>query len=109
VLVANTPALPRRLAVDAALDGEQGIDAFDGLDRDWRLVEPPRIGIRLHQAGIGRKVSVGMHAAAVGGIEERRGRRRGPGKTGGRRAHTRSKSYRKPNRTSRVGLRPRDG
>jgi hypothetical protein len=43
VLVANAPALPRRLAVDVAFDGEQGIDAFDGFDRDRRLVEPGEV------------------------------------------------------------------
>ena len=36
VLVANAPALPRRLAVDVAFDGKQGIDAFDGFDREPR-------------------------------------------------------------------------
>jgi len=46
------------------------------------FIEPveARIGVRLHQAGVGRKVSVRMHAATIGRIEERRCRRRGPGK-----------------------------
>jgi len=45
------------------------------------LVEPveARIGVRLHQAGIGCEVSIRVHATAVGGIEEHRRRRRGSG------------------------------
>ena len=43
------------------------------------LVEPvePGIGIRLHQAGIAGQVPLGMLAAAVGRVEERRRRRVG--------------------------------
>src|SRR5258708_32057274 len=45
------------------------------------FVEPveARIGVRLHQADVGCKVSVGMHAAAIGRIEERCRRRGWPG------------------------------
>ena len=42
-----------------------------------RLVEPIEtgIGVRLHQARVVRQMAFGMLAAAVGRIEERRGRR----------------------------------
>jgi hypothetical protein len=39
-----------------------------------------RIGIRLHQAGIGCKVSARMHAAAISRVEERHRRRGSSGK-----------------------------
>ena len=42
-LVAHARTLLRRQAVDLALDGEQGIDALDRLDRDRRLVDPRQI------------------------------------------------------------------
>ena len=107
-LVAHREALFGREAVDLALDGEQGIDALDCLDRDRRFLQPrqveelaspmrpagrlddrsalarglvepvePGIGIRLHQADIAGQVTLGMLAAAVGRVEERRRRRIG--------------------------------
>jgi hypothetical protein len=39
-LLAQASALDSGLSVDLALDGEQRIDARDGLDGDWRLIEP---------------------------------------------------------------------
>ena len=42
-LVANAHALLRRHAVDLTLDGEQGIDALDRLDRDRSLVDARQI------------------------------------------------------------------
>src|SRR6266436_557120 len=53
-------------------------------NRSWLaagLKEPveARIGVRLHQAGIGREVSIGMYTAAIGRIEERCRRRGWPG------------------------------
>jgi hypothetical protein len=90
--VSRELALRRRLAVDVALDREQGIHPLDGLDGDRRLVDPrqieelaprmrparpldnrsrlarglieliePRIGIRLHEAGIIRQEAVENH------------------------------------------------
>jgi hypothetical protein len=42
-LIARVQPLPRRQAVERALDREQGIDALDRLDGDRRLVDPGEI------------------------------------------------------------------
>jgi hypothetical protein len=82
--LADAPALGRRLAVDLALDVEQGIGASHRLDGDRRLVEPceveelaPRMGpahrlddrsrlaaslVQAVEAGIG----IGLHQPGVG-------------------------------------------
>ena len=54
VLVAHTDALLWRGTVDPALDGEQRVDAVDGLGRDWRLLQPHQIkelAARMRPAG----------------------------------------------------------
>jgi hypothetical protein len=44
-VVRRVPAGGDRLpaSIDVAFDGEQGIDTFDGFDRDRRLVEPREV------------------------------------------------------------------
>src|SRR5512134_797341 len=42
-LVTPAPAVFRREAIDLALDGEERIDAADGLDGDRRLLEPGKV------------------------------------------------------------------
>ena len=105
-LSAHGHALRRRQAIDLALNGEQRVDAHNGLAGDRRLADPgqieefapgmrptsglddwswlaggfveavePGIGVRLHQSGEVCQMLLGVLAATIAGIEERRRRR----------------------------------
>jgi hypothetical protein len=106
VLLAHASALLRRLAVDVALDREQLVEAPAAIgalsirarSKNLRracaqhiasvmgpglacgVVEPvePGVGVRLHQARIAGQVFLGVLAAAVWGVKERRSGRAGP-------------------------------
>jgi hypothetical protein len=69
------------MAWTAARAGDSSLRVYPSHEKlsqtgEARPVEPvePGIGIRLHQAGVARQMTLGMLAAAVGRVEERRRR-----------------------------------